>query len=350
MRTAIRKAEKPPHQSAPHGNERRLETQHPRRRILNLAAGAMALPAVSRFAWAQAYPTRPVRIILGFGAGGVPDVPARLMAQWLSERLGQQFIVENRPGAGGNIGMGAVVRAPADGYTLGQATIASAWNKWLYSKLNFDFVRDIAPIASIYRSALVLIVHPSLPATTVPEFIAYAKAHPGQINIASSGIGSGPHLACELLKIVAGVDLIQVHYRGAPLSISAVLAGEVQGYFATLPPSIDLIRTGKVRALAVTTATRLDALPNIPAVGDFLPGYEMDVWGGIGAPRNTPTAITEKLNKEINAGLADPRIKARFADLGLAVYASSTSDFSKLIADETDKWGKVIRAANIKAD
>ena len=356
MKTSLRPAATPSPQrrSRPRVNDRpypktRPLGQHPRRRFLALTAGAVALPAASRIVWAQAYPSRPVRIVVGNAPGGIPDIPGRLMAQWLSERLGQQFIVENRPGAGGNIGTAAVVRAPADGYTLGLPTTGDAVNPWLYNKLNFDFVRDIAPIASMYRSALVLLVHPSFPARTVPEFIAYAKAHPGQINMASSGLGTGPHLASELFKIVAGVNLIQVPYRGAPFAISALLAGEVQGYFATLPPSIDLIRSGKMRALAVTTATRVDALPNIPPVGDFLPGYEVSSWGGVGAPRNTPTAIIEKLNNEINAGLANPRIKARLADMGLDVLAGSTSDFGKLIADETEKWGRVIRAVGIKA-
>jgi tripartite-type tricarboxylate transporter receptor subunit TctC len=321
-----------------------------RRQFLRLAACAVTLPAMSRIARAQAYPTRPVRLIVGWSAGGAPDVPARLMGQWFSKRLGQPFVVENRPGAGGNIGTEAVVRAPADGYTLLQATVANAWNPLLYKKLNFDFVRDIAPIASVYRSAYVLLVDPSFPVTTVPEFIAYAKANPGKINMADGGIGSAPHLSCELFKIMAGVDLVQVHYRGAAFGLTALLTGEVQGYFATLPPTIDLIKSGKLRALAVTTATRAEALPDLPTVGDFLSGYETSGWSGIGAPRNTPMEIIEKLNREINAGLTDPKIKARFANLGLTVFAGSPSDFGKLIADDTEKWAKVIRTAKLKLD
>jgi tripartite-type tricarboxylate transporter receptor subunit TctC len=268
----------------------------------------------------------------------------------LSERLGQQFIVENRPGAGGNIGTEAVVRAPADGYTLLLATVTNAWNSSLYDKLNFDFVRDIAPIATVYQTAFVLLVHPSFPARTVPEFIAYARANPGKINMAASGNGTAPHFSCELFKMMAGVDLVIVHYRGAAFSLPALLAGEAHGSFATLPSSIDLIKSGKLRALAVTSASRIDALPDVPTVGDFVSGYEVSSWSGIGAPRNTPAVIIEKLNKEINDGLTDPKIKARFADLGLTVFANSPSDFAKLIADDTEKWAKVVRAAKLKPE
>jgi tripartite-type tricarboxylate transporter receptor subunit TctC len=322
----------------------------PRRKFLYLAACAAALPALPRVASALDYPTRPVRMIVGFAAGGALDIVARLMGQWLLERLGQPFIVENRSGGGGNIAAEAVVRAPADGYTLLMVSSANAINATLYDKLNFDFIRDIAPVASINHSTYVLAVHPSFPAKTVPEFIAYAKANPGKINMASAGIGSPPHMAGELFKMMAGVNLIHVPYRGGGAALPDLLAGQVQVYFPNTVSSIGYIRSGRLRALAVTTATRSDALPDIPAMAEFLPGYETSNWYGIGAPKKTPTEIVDKLNSEINAALADPKIKARLADLGATVLPGSPADFAKLIADDTEKWGKVIRAANIKAE
>jgi len=320
----------------------------PRRKFLHLAAGAAALPAVSRFAWAQAYPTRPVRIIVGFPAGGGTDIVARLIGQWLSERLGQQFIIENRPGAGSNIATEAVVRAAADGYTLLMAVSANAFNATLYAKLNFNFIRDIAPVAGIMVVPNVMMVHPSIPAKTIPELIAYAKANPGKINIASGTIGGPGHVSGELFKMMTGTDMPLVSYRGGGPALVDLLAGQVQVMFATMPPSIEYIRAGKLRALAVTTATRSDALPDIPTVAEFVPGYEASTWYGVGAPKATPAEVVDKLNKEVNAALADPKNKARLADLGGDVLALSPADFGRLIADETEKWGKVFRAANIK--
>jgi tripartite-type tricarboxylate transporter receptor subunit TctC len=320
----------------------------PRRRFLHLAAGVAALPALSRIARAQAYPTRPVRIVVGFTAGGAVDTLARLMGQWLSERLGKPFIVENRPGAGTNIATEAVVKAAPDGYTLLMVGPSNAINTTLYAKLNFIFHRDIAPVASIIRGPNVMVVNPSVPANTVPEFIAYAKANPGKVNMASAGTGTSNHVSGELFKMMAGVDMVHVPYRGPPLA--DLIAGQVQVMFASTPASIEYIRAGKVRALAVTTATRSDALPDIPTVDEFVPGYEASTWFGVGAPKATPAEIVEKLNKEINAGLADPKIKARLADLGGDALALSPADFGRLIADETEKWGKVIRAANIKPE
>jgi tripartite-type tricarboxylate transporter receptor subunit TctC len=322
----------------------------PRRQFLHLAAGAAALPALSRITWAQAYPTRPVRIVVGFPAGGPVDISARLISQWLSERLGQQFIVENRPGAGSNIGTEAVVRAPADGYTLLLITSTNAINTTLYSKLNFNFTRDIEPVASLLRTTHAMAVHPSVPAKTVPEFIAYAKANPGKINMASGGIGSAPHIYGELFKTMTGVDLVQVHYRGAGPALVDLLAGQVQIIFVNTAASIEYIRAGRLRALAVTTATRSEALPDIPTVGEFVAGYEASGWQGLGAPKNTPADIVEKLNKETNAALADPKIKAQLVDLGAIVFANTPAEFGKHIAAETEKWGKVIRSANIKAE
>ena len=322
----------------------------PRRQFLHLAAGAAALPTVSRFAFAQTYPSRPVRLIVPFAPAGGSDITARLMGQWLSEWLGQPFIIENRPGAGSNIATEAVVRAAADGYTLLYVTTANAINATLYDKLNFNFIRDIAPVATISRNTYVMLVHPSMPAKTVPEFIAYAKAHPRKINMASAGTGSPPHVCGELFKMMAGVDLLHLPYRGGGPALTDLLGGQVQVYFATTVASIEYIRTGRLRALAVTTATRSDALPDIPTVAEFVPGYEASSWYGVGAPKATPAEIVEKLNKEINAGLADAKLKARLADLGGDVLALSPADFGKLIADETEKWGNVIRALNIKAD
>jgi tripartite-type tricarboxylate transporter receptor subunit TctC len=322
----------------------------PRRNFLHLAACAAALPAVSRVARAQVYPSRPVRLVVGFPPGGPTDIAARPMGQWLSERLGQQFVIENRPGAGSNIGTEAVVRAPPDGYTLLLAYSSNAINATLYDRLNFNFIRDIAPVASISRETTVMVVNPSFPAKTVPEFVAYAKANSGKINFASGGNGTPPHVVGELFKMMAGVNLIHVPYRGGAPAVTDLLGGQVQVMFASPSISIEHVRAGKLRALAVTTATRSGALPDVPTVGDFLSGFEASVWLGIGAPKNTPAEIIDKLNKEINAGLAEPKIRARFADLGSTVLPGSPSDFGKLIADETEKWGKVIRAANIKAE
>jgi tripartite-type tricarboxylate transporter receptor subunit TctC len=322
----------------------------PRRNFLHLAAGAAALPTLLRIARGQAYPSRPVRLIVGFPAGGVADLFARLFGQWLSERLGQQFIIENRPGAGSNLAAETVVRAPPDGNTLLQFTSTNSWNVALYDKLNFDIVRDIAPVASTHRGFGVLVVHPAFPAKTLPEFIAYAKANPGKINMASGGVGSAQHVYGELFKSMAGVDMLHVPYRGGGPALTDLLAGQVPVMFDTLATSIEHIRAGKLRALAVTSATRSDVLPNVPAVAEFVPGYEASGWQGIGAPRNTPIEIIDKLNKEVNAGLADPRIKARIADWGYAIFASSRAEFEKFIPEYTERWVKVIRAANIKAE
>ena len=321
-----------------------------RRQFLHLVAGGAALPAVSRIARAQAYPTRPVRIIVGFAAGGPNDILARLIGQWLSERLGQPFVTENRTGAATNIATEAVVRAPPDGYTLLLANSANAITATLYDKLSFNFLRDIAPVAGILRSPYVMEINLAVPASTVPEFIAYAKANPGKISMASTGIGNGSHLAGELFKFMTGINMVHVPYRGDAPAMTDLLGGQVQVYFGALTTSIEQIRTGRLRALAVTTAMRSEVLPDVPTVGDFLPGYEASAWWGVSAPRNTPAAIIDKLNKEINAALADPKIKARFADLGGTVFPTSPTDFGKFIADETEKWAKVIRAAKIKAE
>src|SRR5262245_42475823 len=321
-----------------------------RRQFLHLAVGGAALPAVPRFAWAQAYPSRLVRIIVGFPPGGPSDILARLIGQWLSERLGQPFVIENRPGAGGNIGTEAVVKAPPDGYTLLQVDATRAINATLYTNLNFNFIRDITPVIGIMRVPGVIVVHPSIPATTVPEFIAYAKANPGKLSMASGGNGTPQHLYGELFKMMAGVDIVHVPYRGNAPATTDLLGGQVQVMFGAVPDSIEYIRAGKLRPLAVTTATRLEVLPNIPTVGEFLPGYAASGWQGVGAPKNTPADIVDKLNKEINAGLADPKIKARIADLGGTVLAGSPADFGKLIAEETEKWAKVIKFAGIKPE
>jgi tripartite-type tricarboxylate transporter receptor subunit TctC len=318
----------------------------PRRNFLHLAACAAALPAVSRVAWAQAYPTRPVRLIEGFGAGGAGDIVARLIGQSLSERLGQSFVIENRSGAASNIATEAVVRASPDGYTLLLITTANALNATMF-KLNFDFIHDIAPVASIVRVPYVMEVHPSVPAKTVAEFIAYAKANPGKINLASAGIGSGTHVAGEMFKTMADLDLLHVPYRGSQV-FPALLAGEVQVYFGPLLSSIAYIRAGNLRPLAVTTTTRSQILPDVPVVSETVPGYEASAWFGMGAPKNTPVEIIERLNTEVNASIADPKFQARLANLGATVLPGSPADFAKLIADETMKWGKVILAANIK--
>jgi len=322
----------------------------PRRKFLHLAAGAAALSAVSRAARAQVYPSRPVRVIVGFTPGSAPDIVARLVGQWLSERLGQQFLVENRPGAGGNIGTEVVVRAPADGYTLLLVGAPNAINTTLYDKLSFNFLRDIAPVAAISRERIVMVVPPSFPATTVPEFIAYAKANPGKVTMASPGNGSSPHVSGELFKMTASIDMIHVPYRGGGQVMSDLIAGQVQVSFIGLIVAIEHIRSGKVRALAVTTATRSDVLPDIPTVGDFVPGYEASAFWGVGAPRNTPAEIIDKLNKEINAGLSDPKLTTRLAEGGGTVLAGSPADFGKLIGDETEKWAKVIKFAGIKPE
>jgi len=322
----------------------------PRRQFLRLAATAAMLPAAARLARAQSYPARPVRIIVGFPAGGSADLAARLVGQWLSERLGQQFVVENRVGAGGNIGVEAVVNAAADGYTLLLIGPPQAINATLYEKLNFNFLRDIAPIAAILRYPNVMEVHPSVPASTVPEFIAYAKANPGKLNFASAGNGTSQHVSGELFKAMTGVNMVHVPYRGNAPALTDLVGGQVQVMFDNMPTSIEFIRAGKLRPLAVTTAARSEVLPDLPTVADFVPGYEASGWFGIGAPRNTPPEIISKLNGEINAGLAEAKIKARLADLGSTPLVLSPAEFGKHLADETEKWGKVIKFAGAKAD
>jgi tripartite-type tricarboxylate transporter receptor subunit TctC len=321
-----------------------------RRKFLHLAAGAMALPAVSRTARAQSYPSRPVRIIVGYPAGGGTDIVARLVGQWLSEHLGQPFVIDNRPGANTNIGTEVVVRAPPDGYTFLVADTAATINATFYEKLSFNFIRDIVPVASIASQPQVMEVYPSVPAKTVPEFIAYAKANPGTINMASSGSGNITHVCGELFKMMTGINLLHVPYRGTGPAVTDLLSGQVQVMFGGLLASMQYIRTGGFRALAVTTTTRSDVLPDIPSLSEFLPGYGADDWKGICAPKNTPPEIIDKLNEEINAALADPKFRARLAEFGGTPLALSPADFRKLIADETEKWGKVIRAAGIKAE
>jgi tripartite-type tricarboxylate transporter receptor subunit TctC len=322
----------------------------PRRRFLHLAAGAAALPAVSRIAWAQTYPSRPVRIIVGFGAGGTPDIIARLMAQWLTERLGQPFIIENRPGGGTNLATEAVVRAPPDGYTLLNVTTSNAINATLYDTLKYDLMRDIAPVASMIYVPIVMVVHPAVPAKTVSEFIAYAKANPGKLNMASTGNGNLSHLSGELFKMMAGVNMLHIPYRGSPPAQVDLFSGQVQVMFDTLPAVIEHIRSGKLRALAVGTPTRSVAVPDLPTIAEFVPGYAASGLGGIGAPRNTSAQIVNKLNSEINAGLADPKVRARLADLGYTAVAGSPTEYGKLVADEIDKWGKVVRVAGAKPE
>jgi tripartite-type tricarboxylate transporter receptor subunit TctC len=320
----------------------------PRRQFLQLAGAAAVAPALPRIARAQTYPTRPVRLVVGFPPGGSTDTIARIIGQWLSERLGQPFIIENRPGAGSNIATEAVVRAPADGYTLLLVFSANAINATLYDKLNFNFIRDIAPVAPIVRFSNVMVVNPSVPAKTVPEFIAYAKANPGKLNMASGGNGTPAHVAVELFKMMTGVDIVHVPYRGAAPALTDLLGGQVQLMFPTVSGSIEYVRAGKLRALAVTTASRWEELPDLPTMGEFVPGYEASSWYGMGAPKNTPAEIIDKLNAEINAGLADPKMKARLADLGGTALVGSPAEFGKLIAEETEKWGKVIRVATLK--
>jgi tripartite-type tricarboxylate transporter receptor subunit TctC len=318
-----------------------------RRKFITLLG---ALPVASRMAWAQAYPTWPVRMIVPFAPGGIADIVARLMGQWLSERLGQQFITENRPGAGGNIGIEAVVRAPPDGYTLLIVGPFGVINATLYEKLNYNLIRDIAPVAGIVGVPNVLVVNPSIPAKTVPEFIAYAKANPGKVNMASGGNGTLTHMSGELFKIMAGVNMQHVPYRGGAPALTDLLAGQVQVYFASIPETIEYINAGKVRPLAVTSATRSEALPNIPTVADFVPNYEASGWQGVGAPKNTPTEIVAKLNSEVNACLADPKIKSRFADLAATAIPGSPGEFGKLLVEETEKWAKVVKFSGAKPD
>ena len=322
----------------------------PRRQFLHLAAGAAALPAASRIVRAQAYPSRPARIVVPFAAGGATDIIARLIGQWLSERLGQQFVIENRPGAGSNIGTEVVVNAPPDGYTLLLVGASSAINATLYEKLSFNFLRDIAPVSGIISIPFIMAVNPSFPAKTVSEFIAYARANPGKVNMASGGNGTAGHLSGELFKMMAGINMVHVPYRGEAPALTDMLGGQVQAMFGTMPASIEYVRAGKLRPLAVTSARRSELLPDLPTVGDFVPGYETSALQGVGAPRNAPAEIINKLNKEINAGLADPKIKTRVADMGGTVLAGSPADFGKLIADETEKWGKVVKFSGAKPD
>ena len=322
----------------------------PRRQFLHLAAGTIAVPAASRIAWAQMYPTRPVRLIVPFGPGGGTDIVARLIGQWLSERLGQTFVIENRPGAGGNLGTEAVVRAPPDGYTLALIGAPSAINATLYDNLTFNFIRDIAPVAIIVRFPNVLVVNPSVPAKTTLEFIAYAKANPGKLNMASPGNGSTPHVAGELFKMMTGVTMVHVPYRSVAAGLTDMLSGQVQVTFGTAASTIEYIRAGTLRALAVTTAMRSEALPDLPTIAEFLPGYEATAWFGVGAPRNTPVEIIDKLNRDINACLADPKLQARIADLGGIAITGSPADFGRLIVAETEKWAKVVKFSGAKAE
>jgi tripartite-type tricarboxylate transporter receptor subunit TctC len=321
-----------------------------RRQFLELAGAALTAPAFSRVASAEEYPARPVRIVAGFAAGGGVDITARLIGQWLTDRLGQSFVTENRAGAGGNIGTEAVVNAASDGYTLLLATVPNAVNASLYAGLKFDFIRDIAPVAGIIRVPMVILLNPKIAARTVPEFIAYAKANPGKINMASAGNGSAPHMAGELFKMMAGVDLVHVPYRGQGPALTDLLGGDVQVLFATAPGTTDYIKDGRLRALAVTTAVRADILPDLPTVADFVPGYEASQWYGLAAPKGTLAGIVERLNKEVNAAIADPGMKARLAAIGGEPLPGSPAEFGKLIAEETEKWAKVVRAAGIKPE
>jgi tripartite-type tricarboxylate transporter receptor subunit TctC len=321
-----------------------------RRQFLHVTAGAAALPAVSRVAGAQGYPTRPVRVMVGFAPGQAIDIVTRIISQRLSERLGQQFIIENRPGAGGNIATEVVSRAPADGYTLLAIGSNNMINPTLYNNLNYDFIRDIAPVASVYRVAQVMEVNPSFPAKSVTEFIAYAKAHPGEISFASAGVGSVAHVTGELFKMMTGINMLHVPYRGAPPALTDLIAGQVQVMFDNMPSSIEHIRAGRLRALGVSATMRLQALPDVPPIAEFLPGFETSAWAGFGAPKNTPAEIIDLLNREINAALADPTIKARIAELGGEVLALSPGEYARLIGEETDKWAKVIKFSGAKAD
>jgi tripartite-type tricarboxylate transporter receptor subunit TctC len=322
----------------------------PRRQFLHLAAGAAALPTVSRIARAQAYPSRPVRLIVPLAPGGATDIVARLMGQWLSERLGQPFIIENRPGGGGNVGTEVVVRASPDGYTLLMVGQSNAINATLYEKLNFNFIRDIAPVARIMAVPIVLVVNPSVPAKTVPELIAYAKANPRKLNMASPGNGTPNHVSGELFKMMTGVDMVHVPYRSGGPALTDLLGGQVQVMFPATVSSIEYIRDGRLRALAVTTATRSDALPDVPTVGEFVPGYEASGWFGIGAPKATPAEIVDTLKREVNAVLGEPAVKVRMAELGSEIFTGSPADFAKLVAEETEKWAKVVKFAGLKAE
>jgi tripartite-type tricarboxylate transporter receptor subunit TctC len=324
--------------------------KHSRRQFLHLITGVATLPLLTRIATAQSYPTRPVRIVAAFAAGGGVDITARLIGQWLSDRFGQSFVVENRPGAGGNIGTEAVINAAPDGQTLLLATVPNAVNTSLYEKLNFNFIRDTAPIGGIIRVPMVVLVHPSVPAKTIPELIAYAKANPGKVNMASAGTGSAPHMAGELFNFMAGVNMIHVPYRGQGPALSDLLGGQVQVYFATTPGTSDFVRTGKLRALALTSPTRAEGFSDLPQVGDFVPGYEASQWYGMSAPKNTPTAVIDKLNGEINAALTDPAMKAKFAEIGGEPLAGSPADFGRLVAEETDKWAKVVKFTGLKPE
>jgi tripartite-type tricarboxylate transporter receptor subunit TctC len=321
-----------------------------RRRLMHLAVGVAALPAASRFASAQSYPARPVRIIVPFAAGGGTDITARVIAQWLSDRLGQQFVIENRPGGGTNIGTEAAAKAPADGYTLLMVGTSNTANPALYDKLNFDLLRDFAPVAAVVRAPHIVVVNPALPVRTIPEFIAYARANPGQVNMASAGNGTAGHLAGELFKMLVGLNMQHVPYRGGGPALLDLIAGQVQVYFAGMPEAIEYVRAGKVRALAVGTAARAEALPDVPTVAEFVPGFESSVWFGLSAPRNTPVEIIDRLNREVNAGLADPRIKARYAELGSTVFPISPADFDRLIVAETEKWAKVVKFSGAKPE
>jgi tripartite-type tricarboxylate transporter receptor subunit TctC len=322
----------------------------PRRRFLHLVASAAVLPAAARLAWAQAYPTRPVRIVVGFAAGTGLDIYARLIGQWLSERLGQSFVIDNRPGNGTNLATESVVNAPPDGYTLLMASTAAFTNPALYDNLRFNFIRDIAPVASLTRGAFVMVVNPLFPAKTVAEFVAYAKANPGKINMASGGTGTVTHVAGELFKAMAGVDMLHVPYRSDGAAVTDLIGGRVQVYFIALAGAAEFIKAGKLRALGVTTAERSPVFPEVPTVGEFVPGYEASLRNGLGAPKATPADIVEKLNTEINAGLIDPKLKSKFADLGSVTAPLTTAEYGKIIVEETEKWGRVIRAANIKAE
>jgi len=321
-----------------------------RRTFLQLAAGAAAMPAVSRMARAQAYPSRPVRIIVAFPAGGATDIQARLMGQWLSDRLGQQFIIENRAGASGNIGTEAVAKAPADGYTLLQIVTPNVINAALYSHLNFDFMRDIAPVICAARLAYVIVVNPSVPVTTIPEFIAYAKANPGKINYGSAGSGTPQNITCELFKMMTGVNLVHVPYRGGAPATTDLVGGHIQVIFSPVSESIEHIKAGKLRPLAVTTTARLDVLPDVPTVADFVPGYEASGFAGVGVPRNTPADIIDLLNKELNAGLADPKIRGRIEELGGTVLGGSPAEFATILSEAIEKWAKVIKFAGITVE
>jgi tripartite-type tricarboxylate transporter receptor subunit TctC len=350
MGAPVCKSETPRGRSEPHDHYQQSGVHHPRRRILSLAVGAMALPVLLGQAWGQPNPSRPVRLIVGFAAGGSNDLVARLMGQALSERLGQQVIIENRPGGGTNIATEAVVNAPPDGHTLLLVSTVAAINTTLYERLNFNIVRDIAPVAGIMRVPNVMEVNPSVPARSVPEFIAFAKANAGRISMASGGTGSTSHLAGELFKLMAGVNMVHIPYRGGAQPLTDLIGGQVQIMFDVMPSSIEYIRDGRLRALAVTTKTRSEALPEVPSVSEFVPGYDVSSWYGFGAPKNTPASLIDMLNKETNAVLGDPKIKSRLADLGGTPTPLSPAEFGKLIVDETEKWGKVIRAANIKLD